>query len=144
MISIMKKIKRISARFLQVWPGALVAIGFLICGGSVEMVVAQQQPLTTVGASWPGIPSDFTLEPPDPHGAAGPNGIMQVVNTRIEYWTKSGTPIWGPRSLQSFFGRPGNAFQSDCKARFDPVTGRFYVLILDLDFNNEHSYIDFA
>src|SRR5881392_2386789 len=102
MISIMKKRKRISARLLQVWPGAMMALVFLICGGRLEMAVAQQ-PLATVAASWPGIPSDFTLEPPDPHGAAGPNGIIQVVNVEIAYWDKTGRAIWGPVALDGIF-----------------------------------------
>src|SRR2546423_9165576 len=35
------------------------------------------RPLSLVSASWPGLSSDFLYEPPDPHGAAGPNGIIQ-------------------------------------------------------------------
>src|ERR1051326_4186297 len=41
-------------------------------------------PRSTVVKSWEGMRSDFTLEPPDPHGAAGPNGVIQAVNLRIQ------------------------------------------------------------
>ena len=40
---------------------------------------------TTVTTSWEGMSSDFFEEPPDPHGAAGPNGIIQIINTHIAY-----------------------------------------------------------
>src|SRR6266567_1588048 len=46
-------------------------------------------PLSSVLNSWEGMKSDLTLEPPDPHGAAGPNGILQVINVRMEYWDKT-------------------------------------------------------
>src|SRR5437588_5105579 len=42
-------------------------------------------PLDAVSASWEGMSSDFQWEPPDPHGAAGPSGIIQTVNLRIKY-----------------------------------------------------------
>src|SRR5438045_4252925 len=91
-----------------------------------------------LAASWEGIPSDFTLEPPDPHGAAGPNGVIQVVNVRLEYWTKAGARIWGPTSFTKFFPWAANAFQSDPRAAYDPQAGRFYVEILEIDFNTFH------
>src|ERR1051326_332632 len=47
-------------------------------------------PLTSIRTSWEGTPSDFTLDPPDPSGAAGPNGILATVNERIAYFDKSG------------------------------------------------------
>src|ERR1700682_18563 len=37
-------------------------------------------PLTSVSASFEGIPTDFTLEPPDPSGAAGPSRGLQHVD----------------------------------------------------------------
>jgi hypothetical protein len=102
-------------------------------------------PLGPVTESWEGMSSDFTLEPPDPHGAAGPNGILQVINVRLAYWDKQGTPIWGPTSLDTFFGSTGNnSFSFDPKARFDPQSGRFYVLLLDQEEGSETSYFELA
>src|SRR5437870_3707129 len=37
------------------------------------------KPKSLVTTSWPGLVSDQIYEPPDPHGAAGPNGIIQVL-----------------------------------------------------------------
>src|SRR6267378_2562032 len=53
-------------------------------------------PLTLISASWEGIPTDFTLEPPDPSGAVGPNGVLATVNLRVAYYNKLGNAIWGP------------------------------------------------
>lgn len=94
---------------------------------------------------WEGIGSNRTLEPPDPHGAAGPNGIIQVVNVDIAYWDKLGNPIWGPRPMDSFFTSVGNQYFSfDPMALFDPETGRFFVLILEEDDNSQSSYLNLA
>jgi hypothetical protein len=130
-------------RFLPAVLAAQVCFGLLLWVSYSPQASAQDEPKTGVAASWPGIPSDLNSEPPDPHGAAGSNGVIQVVNTKIEYWTKAGKSVWGPIGLDTFFGVPG-AFQSDCKARWDPATQRFYVMILDLDFANLRSYIDFG
>src|SRR5882724_9305322 len=64
-------------------------------------------PLTSISASWEGIPSDFTLEPPDPSGAVGPNGVLATVNLRLAYYDKSGNAIWGPIDHTTFFSGVG-------------------------------------
>src|SRR6266481_1244892 len=51
-------------------------------------------PNIAVSTSWEGLHSDFLWEPPDTHGAAGPNGIIEVVNVRIAYFDKSGNLLW--------------------------------------------------
>src|SRR5439155_15617047 len=63
---------------------------------------ATHDPLGPVTASWEGMPNEQGYEPPDPHGAAGPNGIIQTVNLQIKYWRKSGIGIWGPVDLADF------------------------------------------
>src|SRR5882672_9142721 len=102
-------------------------------------------PLSFVSASWEGMSSDFFYEPPDPHGAAGPNGIIQVVNVRIAYFDKSGNPLWGPVPLDGMFRGVGNQFFSfDPHALYDPGSGRFYVLLLEEDDPTQISYLDIA
>jgi uncharacterized repeat protein (TIGR01451 family) len=102
-------------------------------------------PLASVSSSWEGIRSDFTLEPPDPHGAAGPNGIIQVVNVRIAYWDKTGHAIWGPVPLDGMFASVGNrSFSFDPHALYDTLSGRFIVLLLEQDSNNQKSYLNVA
>src|SRR5882672_907698 len=102
-------------------------------------------PLSFVSASWEGMSSDFFYEPPDPHGAAGPNGIIQVVNVQIAYWDKTGHAIWGPVPLDGIFSGVGNqSFSFDPHALYDTLSGRFYVLLLEQDSANEKSYLNLA
>ena len=119
---------------------------FLGTASFTARAVAQQDqaPYAAINASFEGLPSDFSLDPPDPHGSVGPNGIIQVINVRIVYWSKSGKQIWAPKSFTQFFPWAANAFQSDPRCLYDPVAQRFYVVILDIDFNTLHSYIDLA
>ena len=81
-------------------------------------------------SSWAGMaqPPGGTIRPPDPHGAAGPNGIIQVVNLRVAYWNKAGTLIWGPVALNTFLGS-GTVGIADPRAVYDPGSGRFYVIM---------------
>ena len=85
-------------------------------GGSLQPASAQsdsEAPAIPVAASWEGIATDFIYEPPDPHGAAGSDGIIQVVNALVAYWDKSGHAIWGPVSFDNFFGQFGAPAFSD-------------------------------
>jgi len=91
--------------------------------------------------------TDFTLEPPDPHGAAGPGGIIQTVNLRIAYWSKSGAAIWGPTALSSFWSSVGvvaNNLLSDPRALYDRGSGRFYVTMQEADLTAQKSYLNIA
>jgi hypothetical protein len=102
-------------------------------------------PDASVAASWEGMYSDLLYEPPDPHGAAGPNGIIQVVNVRIAYWNKSGQSVWGPVPLTALFAGVGNrAFSFDPHALYDPQSGRFYVVLLEMDDVNQRSFLNIA
>jgi hypothetical protein len=87
--------------------------------------------LSSVAASWEGMSQTSTIRPPDPHGAAGPNGILQTVNLRIQYWTKVGTSIWGPVNLSTFWAGVGNTGTglSDPRVLYDPGAGRFYAIM---------------
>ena len=72
-----------------------------------------------------------SIRPPDPHGAAGPKGIIATVNLRITYFAKSGAAIWGPVNLGTFWSsvtNTGNGL-SDPRAIYDPGSGRFYVIM---------------
>lgn len=68
--------------------------------------------------------------PPDPFGAAGINHVVSVVNTSIEWFTKSGIKQ-NSESLHSFFisSLPLSAF--DPKVIYDQYEDRFVVVVLD-------------
>jgi len=80
--------------------------------------------------------------PPDPHGAAGPSGVLQVVNLYVQYFSKTGTSTWGPTRIGAFLGttaRRCNAAETtpcdsnyciaDPRAIYDAGSQRFYVAI---------------
>jgi hypothetical protein len=70
--------------------------------------------------------------PPDCHGAAGPNHVLNVVNTSIEWFDKSGTQQ-NSQSLKSFFG-PLNPVNDtfDPKVVYDQYADRFVVVTLEI------------
>src|SRR6266446_5225909 len=113
--------------------------------GPVGLPPESPGPLGPISASWEGISSDIQYEPPDPHGAAGPNGVIQVVNVRLAYWDKQGRAIWGPTALDGFFGSVGNRYFSfDPRALYDRQSGRFYVLLIEEDDPSQQSFLNLA
>src|SRR5574341_25962 len=75
----------------------------LLVGVATIFTVALGASAHTSLNSWPGMARICACTPPDPHGAVGPNGILQTVNTHISYYSKSGTVIWGPINLMNFW-----------------------------------------
>ncbi|MCX7553670.1 Ig-like domain-containing protein, partial [Marinicella sp. S1101] len=73
----------------------------------------------------------FIFIPADPHGAAGPNQVVNVFNTSIEFYDKDGSN-GSSRSLESFFApvSPLN-FTFDPKVLYDQYEDRFVVVTLE-------------
>ena len=69
--------------------------------------------------------------PADPHGAAGPNHVVNVVNTSIEIYNKDGSGA-SSQSLLNFFSAvsPAN-FTFDPKVIYDQFENRFVVVTLE-------------
>jgi len=63
--------------------------------------------------------------PPDTQVAAGPNDIMEMVNTHAKIWTKQGVPI-NDFSLQAFFGLSAGVNPVDPKIMYDAISGRWF------------------
>jgi hypothetical protein len=73
----------------------------------------------------------FYQIPPDPIGAAGPNHVVSVVNSSIEWHTKAGVQQ-NSQSLQSFFASVSPATLTfDPKVIYDQYAGRFVVATLE-------------
>ena len=73
------------------------------------------------------------VNPPDTHGAAGPNHLVEVVNTTLAWYLKDGTRQ-SIQDLNTFLapaGSQGNVF--DPKVVYDSYAGRFVVAVLDSD-----------
>jgi hypothetical protein len=100
----------------------------------------------TKQARFPGI--DATgWSPPDPNIAVGPNHVVEVVNSDIAWFDKaSGAkqfqvsmgPISGP--AEGFFESLGaTSFVFDPKCHYDQISGRYYVLALEVEDSTETS-----
>src|SRR5258708_21069422 len=97
---------------------------------------AQLPPKSGIIASWPGMGQTGLIRPPDPHGSAGPSGIIQVVNLRVGDLLKKGTRNLGPTSFYSFFSSAAGAFASGPRPPDAPPTPPLYAENLGLPFNN--------
>ena len=82
----------------------------------------------TFGASWAGV-SDPNVTPPDTNGAIGPNSYLEIINTRIAIYTRSGALI-RQAALGTLTGHSQGAL-SDPMALWDPNTQRFYYNVWD-------------
>jgi hypothetical protein len=83
--------------------------------------------------------SGFYNVPPDNSAAAGPNHVVDVINTDIQWFTKAGTQQ-NAQSLQSFFSSlspQGSLF--DPKVVFDTYSNRFLVVTLEVRNNGTAS-----
>ena len=82
--------------------------------------------------------------PPDPIGAAGPNGLLAVTNVMIEMLNKDGTLRFRD-SLQDFFTGTTNflgTFTFDPKVLYDPYEDRFVVVTLERQFVSQGAASD--
>ena len=77
----------------------------------------------SVVTSWPGT-TNLNYTQVDPHGAAGPNGILAVGNFAITYFTRTGVPLWTTNQQQFFV--PTSA--GDCKMIYDTGSQRFFAI----------------
>lgn len=74
----------------------------------------------------------FYLIPPDPIGAVGPSQVVNVVNTSIEWYTKTGTNQ-NSQSLSSFFSSLSPLTHTyDPKVIYDQYADRFVVVTLEV------------
>jgi len=65
--------------------------------------------------------------PPDVQVAAGPNHIVEFINSHGKIWTKDGTPV-SDFSLSSFFSAPSE-FPFDPKIFFDTQSNRWFASV---------------
>jgi hypothetical protein len=101
----------------------------------VEQLDDRSLPSITVTSNIDGMDFAGTGDgaPPDTIAAAGPNYVVEMVNTDIAIYTKGGTKVF-QQDLSQFFSsvRTGNAL-SDPVVIYDEQAGRFLVGVLDLN-----------
>jgi len=99
----------------------------------------------SIVTNWDGGANTDTNAPPDPHGAAGPSGVVGTYNVSMTYYDKAGGIIWGPTNLQNFFVAAGNTGQglADPKVLYDRYSGRFFLIHQETTTAN-HSFLNIA
>lgn len=87
--------------------------------------------------------------PPDISGGTGPQGIIEVVNSCAAYFPKTGLanrpPQWAipiGNSATSLF--PASTFVFDPRAHYDRASGRFFLVVLDVNNLAQKSYLHIA
>jgi hypothetical protein len=111
---------------------------------NLETLESRLTPAVTVGASFRGLsfPQSGGSIPPDTSIAVGPNHIVEVINSSIGIFSKTGQ-LLQLRPIDTFFNAPG-AGSFDPLVTYDAAVGRFVVLALQQDSNNETSSMFFA
>src|SRR5947209_1426149 len=113
----------------------------------VERLEDRNMLSVTVGVSVDGMNTtnnSCNCQPPDTIAAAGPNHVVELVNTAIEVFNKNGTVAGAPESLLTFFSNHVNANQSDPFVFYDELASKFVVGILDYSSGSAANFIDFA
>jgi hypothetical protein len=82
----------------------------------------------TLGPSWQGT-NDTRFTPPDANGAVGPKSYLEIVNSKIAIYTRSGATITSAL-LSTLTGDPHQL--SDPTILWDPDTQRFYYNVWDI------------
>lgn len=118
------------------------------CRPRLEGLEVRVVPTVTVSPTqtFAGLNFNDTLgfEPPDTIAAAGPNQIVETVNTTIAYYDKTGKNLF-KQDLGTFFAPLGGVLSlSDPVVAYDELKGRFVVGVLDFDTTLLQSRFDFA
>ncbi len=80
---------------------------------------------TYEGSNAPAIGGD--LEPPDQGLAVGNNMVAELVNTSLQVFTETGTPISSPISLNSVLAVDKSAGIGDPHIEYDPTVNRWFI-----------------
>jgi hypothetical protein len=113
----------------------------------LEWLEDRAMPSVVVGVSVDGMNTSnnsCNCQPPDTIAAAGPNHVVEMVNTAIEVFDKSGNVTSAPQSTLTFFSNHKLANQSDPFVFYDDIAGKFVAGILDYGNTNSSNYVDLA
>src|SRR5438128_355444 len=115
----------------------------------IENLEDRTVPSVTLGVAANGVPgasSSCGCLPPDTNGAVGTTEVVEVVNTAMDVFNKSGVLLSGPTSLPTFFSGHGFTVNSlsDPVIVFDESVNRYTIAILDFTASNATDFLDFA
>lgn len=95
-----------------------------------------------VDGSFKGAPDCCAYKPPDTSmavgtGAGAAGRVVEVTNSGIQIWDKTGTSLAGPTPLITFLPAIPNPCSASCPEPFDPKvlfdqhSGRFFIVVLE-------------
>jgi hypothetical protein len=82
------------------------------------------------GPAWVGI-ADTRTAPADPVDAIGPNSYLEMVNTKVAIYSRSGT-LLASASTEKLTGTGNPDDLSDPQVMWDPATNRFYYSVINV------------
>src|SRR5216683_6667202 len=86
-----------------------------------------------IGVGFSGPDGTFTpnAAPPDPNGTVGPNHYVEIVNTDFAVFNKSGTPVFGPRTINTLWSGFGGLCETnndgDPDVSYDSLADRWLI-----------------
>jgi hypothetical protein len=104
----------------------------------------------TASGGFSGMAFDASqgVTPPDTQVAVGPTAVGEAVNTKLEFFNKSGGALFQGTFASLFSPVRVDAHDStiltDPSLHYDADTGRFVVSLLDLDTTTNQAYLDMA
>ena len=130
----------------------MIAIRLIIAGllfllaadGSIEQTSQGSRPALALLSSFDGIgvglePGPGTNHPPAPRNpsdnslAVGPSHVLQIVNSQLAIFTKSGTLLHGPVSTNTIFAGAGGVCEArpngDAVVRYDQLAERWLIVM---------------
>ncbi len=84
-----------------------------------EGIFSGKDALPTSGVSFDGMMNTTGATPPDTVGDVGPNHYVQMVNSRFQIFSKTGTPLFEPANINTLFAGFGGPCQTQNAG--DPV-----------------------
>ena len=120
---------------------ALLAFAAVLTAEDVEQRAAGTRPPATLAASFDGLGAGFEgpqgvaalRNPSDNSLAVGPDHVVQIVNTRMAVFTKTGAPIYGPVPTNNVFRGFGGVCEErnngDAVVRYDQLAKRWLIVM---------------
>jgi len=97
---------------------------------TVDQITAAASFTPTVDANFPGLSAiSGNTGPADPNAAASPTQIVEVVNVRLQVYTRSGATACASVDLDTFFERTIDEFFTDPRVIYDNVNNKFTVIL---------------
>ncbi len=106
---------------------------------SISPTEAAAPGVATPVVSFPGPDFDddktetgFWFVPPDPIAAAGPGHLVDVINVLVNFYQEDGTADFQDSLFDFFADLNPNTFTFDPKVVYDPFSGRFVIVSMDV------------